>query len=107
MKELGLHTQSDNCCLVFGTPPSKQVDIDTKMVKNLLDHLKTEMHKVEHFVEFPSVLNCIEGDDAKFELSISNSVQRCRLYSRASVYKPAFENIVGNSMGVIVVNTCV
>jgi len=56
-KKKTLALQAENYCLVFGTAPANQVTMDTKMVKNLLDHLSLRMHKKLQFVEFPSILN--------------------------------------------------
>ena len=44
------------------------------MIKNLLDHMLLKQHKIDRSIEFPSILNQIETDDAKFELSVSNSI---------------------------------
>ena len=63
------------------------------------------MDRKHKFVEFPNILNQIEADDAQFELSVSNSVQRCRLYDRESNIKPFYDNTVNKAIGVIVVNT--
>lgn len=47
----------------------------------------------------------MDADDAHFELSVSNSVQRCRLYNKKSIYtKLTFEHIK-ETIGVIVVNS--
>ena len=43
--------------MIFGTSPTNLVNIDTKMVQNLLDHLIMKQEKVERYVAFPSVLN--------------------------------------------------
>ena len=63
-----------NFCFIFGTSPAHEISIDTKMIKNLLDHMLLKQDKQERFVQFPSILNQIEADDAKFELSVGNSV---------------------------------
>ena len=51
-----MHLVSQNYCFVFGTSPAHQVSIDTKMVKNLLDHIQLKQHK-NYFVEIPHILN--------------------------------------------------
>ena len=45
-----------NFVMIFGTTPSNQVLLDTKMVENLLDHLILKQHPTFKTVEFPSVL---------------------------------------------------
>ena len=47
----------------------------------------------------------MKTDDADFELSVSNNIQKLSLYHKDSLYKPFYENPVSNSIGVIFVNT--
>ena len=45
-----------NLCCLYGTQAGAYVNIDTQMVKDLLDHISLKMHKKLQFVEFPSIL---------------------------------------------------
>ena len=64
------------------------------MVENLLDHLILKQNPITKTVEFPSVLEQIRTDDAKFELSVSNTIKKLTLYNRSSVYRSKYENVV-------------
>ena len=75
------------------------------MVENLLDHLILKQHPKIKIVEFPSVLEQIRTDDAKFELAVSNTIKKLTLYHRSSVYRKKYENVVSKSIGIIFVNT--
>ena len=75
------------------------------MVKNWLDNILNKKDKMTATVEFPGVLSQMNTDDAAFELSISNSIQRCKLYHRSSVYRQKFEYVVKHAIGIIFVNT--
>ena len=102
-----IRIKDKNFCLVFGTTPSKNVKSDTKMIENIIDHIKFKQDKVKKYVEFPGVLEQIKTDDANFEVSISNTCERLKLYHRNSLYKRTFQNIVGKTIGVIFINsTC-
>ena len=94
-----------NFCMIFGTTPANQVLLETKMVENLLDHIILKQHPKLKIVEFPSVLEQIRTDDAKFELAVSNTIKKLTLYHRSSVYKRKYENVVSKSIGLIFVNT--
>ena len=94
-----------NFVMIFGTTPSNQVLLETKMVENLLDHLILKQHPKLKIVEFPSVLEQIRTDDAKFELAVSNTIKKLTLYHRSSVYKRKYENVVSKSIGLVFVNT--
>ena len=75
------------------------------MVENLLDHLILKQNPKTKTVEFPSVLEQIRTDDAKFELSVSNTIKKLTLYNRSSVYRSKYENVVSQSIGLVFVNT--
>ena len=66
----------ENTCLIFGTSPKQKVLGETKMVENLLTHIKNKQDPKYQSVEFPSVLDQIKTDDAEFELSISNTIAK-------------------------------
>ena len=53
------------------------------------------------------MLSQIRTDDANFELSLSNTIQKLTLYHKNSTHKPLmtqFKNTVGKAIGVIVIN---
>ena len=77
---------NSNYCMIYGAMSGKQVKTDTKMVQNCLDHILFKQDKVKKFVEFPSVLEQINTDDANFEVNISNTIERLKLYHRTSLY---------------------
>ena len=85
------------------------VDIATKMVKNLLDHMILKQEKIERYVEFPTVLSQIDTEDANFEMITSNNIQLCKLFHANSRFKPFYLNTINphHAVGVIVVNTCI
>ena len=75
-----------NFLMVYGTTPANQVKLETNMVKNILHHIRNRQDKVLKTVEFPGVLDKIDADDATFELSVSNTIERLRLFHRSSIY---------------------
>ena len=77
------------------------------MVKNVLSHMKNRLDRVRKTVEFPGVLDKINADDATFELTVSNTIERLHLYHRSSVYRHKFSNVVGKgkAVGVIFLNS--
>ena len=95
----------ENYCMLFGTKPTSSVVLETKMVQNLLDHLVLKQNHLTKSVQFPKVLDQVKSDDANFELSVSNSIQKLTLYHRSSAYKSSYKNVVGKSIGIIFVNS--
>ena len=75
------------------------------MVNNLLENIKLKQHPVALSVTFPDVLNRMRADDANFELSVSNTIQRLKLYHKDSMSKPYYPNTINESIGLIFVNT--
>ena len=47
----------------------------------------------------------MKADDANFELSVSNSIERLTLYHRRSIYRRKFNNTVGKTVGIIFINS--
>ena len=47
----------------------------------------------------------MHSDDADFELSVSNSIKRMKLYHKSSSYKQKFDNVVTHSIGLVFVNS--
>ena len=91
--------------MVYGTVPSSGVKLDTKFVKNVLEHVLARQDPVKKSAELPGVFDQIKADDAKFEISVSNTVERLELFHRISKQKAVFKNEVGEVLGYIFVNT--
>ena len=47
----------------------------------------------------------MKTDDAKFEISASNTIERLALYHKNSKFKAKFKNEVGETIGLIIVNS--
>ena len=99
--------QCSNFAMIYGTKPAHQVGAETKMLQSLFENILNKQDKVTLSVEFPGVLSQIRTDDANFELSLSNTIQKLTLYHKESTHKPLmnqFKNTVGKAIGVIIVN---
>ena len=105
MASLTAAQQLSNFCMVFGTNPAKMVKLETKMIKNIIDHIQFCQDKVKKSVEFPGTLEQIKADDANFELSVSNTIERLTLYNRSSIYRSNYTNIVKKCVGIVFVNS--
>ena len=80
------------------------------MLQSLFENILNKQDKVTLSVEFPGVLSQIRTDDANFELSLSNTIQKLTLYHKESTHKPLmnqFKNTVGKAIGVIIVNIAI
>ena len=60
---------------------------------------------IKKVASLPGVFDQIQTDDAKFEISASNTIERLELYHRDSKFKAKFNNEVGDLIGIIFVNT--
>lgn len=99
--------QCSNFAMIYGTKPAHQVGTETKMLNNLFENILNKQDKVTLSVEFPGVLSQIRTDDANFELSLSNTIQKLTLYHKDSTHKPLmtqFKNTVGKAIGIIFIN---
>ena len=67
------------------------------MIRNVADLIDTRYDKKNYCVEFPTVLDNIKSDDAKFEFVTSNTLQKVRLVRDHTRVK--------KSVAVIFVNT--
>ena len=105
MASLTAAQQLSNFCMVFGTNPAKMVKLETKMIKNIIDHIQFCQDKVKKSVEVPGTLEQIKADDANFELSVSNTIERLTLYNRSSIYRSNYTNIVKKCVGIVFVNS--
>ena len=47
----------------------------------------------------------MKTDDAKFEITVSNTIERLALYNKNSKFKAKFKNEVSETIGLIIVNT--
>ena len=52
---------------IFGAAPETMINLDSSMVKNLLDNILNKQDPKELSVVFPEVLNRIRADDVNFE----------------------------------------
>ena len=95
----------ENWLMVYGTNPTSGVNIDTKMVKNVLEQIRFRQDKLKKVAHLPGVFDQMKTDDAKFEITASNSIERLALYNKNSKFKAKFKNEVGETIGLIIVNT--
>ena len=99
--------QCSNFAMIYGTKPQTIPGQATKMLSSLFENILNKQDKVTLSVEFPGVLSQIRTDDANFELSLSNTIQKLTLYAKESTHKPLmtqFTNTVGKSIGVVFIN---
>ena len=94
-----------NWLLLYGSKPTEEVKLNTMMIKNLLDNITNKIDRVKMAVEVPNAFTQIKADDATFELTMSNTIQKLNLYHRSSVYKQDFENVVGKAIGAVFANS--
>ena len=94
-----------NWLMVYGTVPTSGVKLDTKFVKNILEHVSARQDPVKKSSVLPGVFDQIKTDDAKFEISVSNTIERLELFHRNSKHKATFSNEVGEILGYIFVNS--
>ena len=102
---LAKDTRARNFVFIYGTNPSSSVAIDTKMIKNYFDNILNKQDKETKSVEFPRVMEKMHSDDAAFELTVSNSIQKMILYHKSSPYRPCFNNVVTHSLGAVFLNS--
>ena len=70
----------ENTLLLFGCKPSLGVARDTFMIRDLL---KTLIERLDHSslsIEFPDVLDSMQGEDASFEMVTSNTIKRMKMF---------------------------
>ena len=64
-----------NFVFVFGCPASKTVKADTKMVSEIADAINTRFSTEDLTLLVPDLFeNLTSAQDAKFEMSISNTI---------------------------------
>ena len=68
----GLTKSKGQWCFVFGSKVREGVKVDTKMIRNVLDHILFRQDPIKKFVDFPNVLDQIKSDDAVFETASNN-----------------------------------
>ena len=59
---------------MWGCRPSSIVEIDTKMVKNIIDILMNKFDKIHLSIQFPVAFEQLKGSDANFEMVTSNTI---------------------------------
>ena len=94
-----------NWLMVFGAVPTSVVKLDTKFVKNILEHVLASQNPLTKKAQLPGVFDQIRADDAKFEISVSNTIERLELYHRNSKHKATFKNEVAETIAYIFVNS--
>ena len=65
--------EHNNFLLMWGCRPSSQVEIETKMVKNIIDTLM-RFDKVDLSIQLPLAFEHLKGSDAQFEMVTSNMI---------------------------------
>ena len=70
---------------------------DTTMIQDLSNVLKSQYDRTTFSIEFPDCFNDLLGNDASFEMALSNTLQPLRL-----IYE---HNVVTDSIGVIFIHT--
>ena len=73
------------------------VKTKTTMIKDLSDVLKKQYDRKSFSILFPNCFNDLLGNDASFEMALSNTLQPLRL-----VYE---HNVATDSIGVVFVHT--
>ena len=86
----------ENVLLLFGCRPSLGVDAETTMIADLIRTLLSRLDRQTLAVTFPKVLDQMEGSDASFEMSASNSIKPMNLFYA--------HNIATHKMGLLLVN---
>ena len=60
--------------LLFGCRPEDGVFIDTQMVKEIAQILQNRFDPVNFSIKIPVVFDQLKGEDAKFEMVVSNDI---------------------------------
>ena len=71
----------------------------------MIDNITKKQNKQTKATEFPHVLDRMQSQDADFEVVISNSIQRLRLFHKLSRHRPFYSTEATKSVGVIFINT--
>lgn len=92
-----------NFIFFYGCPPRDGVDADTKMISNVVDVLKKGYDRVFFAINIPGCFEDLEGDDASFEVSASNTMQPIQMiYSfKVITYSVAAIFVNTNTRGLV------
>ena len=85
-----------NLMMMWGTPPSQVVSLDTKMVKNITDTLMNFSRK-NLTISFPYAFENLKGSDADFEMVTSNTIQPITLLYQHNIISKRFVTIFVNT----------
>ena len=80
---------------MFGCKPSDGVLIDTKMINDVRHVMEHRLNRKKLTLEIPAVFEQLKGQDANFEMTSSNTLQKLEL--------PYRNNIVSKSRGIVFV----
>ena len=69
-----------NWIILYGTKPGSKVSLDTKMIIDFINNIKIRTDKIQLKVEFPDVLDQMKTQDANFEMTTSNTIQKLNLF---------------------------
>ena len=86
-----------NLILIFGCAASKTVKAETGMVNEIADAFNTRFSTEDLTLQIPSVFENLTSQDAKLEMSISNTVQPLKLFYE--------HQVVSDSIAYVFVNT--
>ena len=84
-KTFAAQVKQENSAFVYGCRPDKGVLIETKMVDDLINCIMRRINPSDRSIEFPKVLDQISTHDASFEVTVSNSIQKCKLFYTENV----------------------
>ena len=71
--------QYTNFILLYGSAPKLSVDVDTTMVKDIIDVIKCRIDQNNRTITLPDVFENLKGTDARFEMVTSNTLQPLQL----------------------------
>ena len=64
-----------NFIFLYGSPPKLSVEVDTTMVKDVIEVMKRRIDSQSLTITFPDVFENLKGTDAHFEMVTSNTLQ--------------------------------
>ena len=66
--------------LLFGCSPALGVNLNTKMIGDLIQCLYSRINWTDLSITFPTVIEQITSTDCNFEIIASNSIQKAKLF---------------------------
>ena len=89
--------QRSNLVLLFGSRPKKGVLVNTKMIDEVASILHSRYEKENLSIDIPAAFEQLLGEDAEFEMVLSNEIKHLRLFYH--------DNFVTHAKAVIFVNS--